>query len=114
MDFNYDSGIIDTIYILDTTQTPPTTNASGVQNVLSILGGAIALPTSATSVTSPANGMLRYNTSGWIDAYLGSTWTQLTTGSGISITTVSGSGPYYLAMASASSGAFSAADVNVS
>ncbi len=111
MDFNYDSGIIDTLYVLDTTQTPPTTNVSGVQNILQVLGGAVSLPTSGTAVSSPLVGYFRYNTGGWLEYYYNSTWNQLTTGSGVSISNITTSGTYYPMFTASTSGTLSVADV---
>jgi hypothetical protein len=111
MDFNYDSGIIDTVYILDSTQTPPATG-SGIQNILSILGGAISLPISTNTVASPTNGMFRYNTGGWLEYYNSSTWITLTTGSGVTINNTTTNATYYPAFATTTSGSFSAANVS--
>jgi hypothetical protein len=87
MNFNHDSGLIDTLLTIDTTQSPP---LGGQTGVLVITGtGALQLPAGATGAQpgTPAVGMMRYNTSGFIEYYNGA-WTSLSSGSG-TVTTVS-------------------------
>src|SRR5271167_4831613 len=97
MDFNYDTGLIDTVSILDTTEASPL--LAGVTGVLYVLGtGAISLPYGTTGQQpSPAiGGMLRYNTSGFLEYYNSTvpTWQTLSTGGGsvTSITVTTGTG----------------------
>src|SRR5271157_3028209 len=89
MDFNYDTGTIDTISILDTTEGSPLTTQT---NVLFVLGnGAISLPYGSTGQQpSPAvGGMFRYNTAGYLEFYNATvpTWQTLSTGGG-SVTSI--------------------------
>lgn len=69
MNYNNDTGLIDTILTLDTTQSPP---LGGQTNVLVIIGnGAVALPSGSTGQQPvPAvGGMLRYNVGGFLEYY---------------------------------------------
>src|SRR5271167_2145151 len=90
MDFNYDTGTIDTVSILDTTEASPL--LGGVTGVLYVLGaGAVSLPYGSTGQQpSPAiGGMLRYNTAGYLEFYNATvpTWQTLSTGGG-SVTSI--------------------------
>src|SRR5271154_4013823 len=96
MDFNYDTGAIDTISILDTTEASPLTTQT---NVLFVLGnGAISLPYGNTAAQPvPAiGGMFRYNTAGYLEFYNDTipSWVTLSTGGGsvTSITVTAGTG----------------------
>src|SRR5271167_4472434 len=89
MDFNYDTGAIDTISILDTTEASPLTTQT---NVLFVLGnGAISLPYGNTAAQPvPAiGGMFRYNTAGYLEFYNDTipSWVTLSTGGG-SVTSI--------------------------
>src|SRR5271154_786964 len=97
MDFNYDTGLIDTVSILDTTEASPL--LAGVTGVLYVLGtGAISLPYGSTGQQpSPAlGGMFRYNTGGYLEYYNDTipSWVTLSPGGGsvtsITVTTTTG------------------------
>src|SRR5579859_927142 len=97
MDFNYDTGTIDTVSILDTTEASPL--LGGVTGVLYVLGsGAISLPFGSTGQqpTPAIGGMLRYNTAGFLEFFNSTvpTWQTLSTGGGsvTSITVTTGAG----------------------
>ncbi len=97
MDFNYDTGTIDTVSILDTTEASPL--LGGVTGVLYVLGtGALSLPFGSTGQQPvPAiGGMLRYNVGGFLEYYNSTvpTWQTLSTGGGsvTSITVTTGTG----------------------
>ena len=91
MNYNNDTGLIDTILVLDTTETPPVSQLGYQSNVLAVLGtGALTLP-GGTTLQQPGNasgtayaGMLRYNALGYLEYYDGvtSTWQQLSYASG--------------------------------
>jgi len=69
MNYNNDTGLIDTILTLDTTQSPP---LGGQTNVLVIVGnGAVTLPggNTAAQPVPATGGMLRYNTGGYLEFY---------------------------------------------
>ena len=96
MNFNNDTGLIDTILTLDTTETPAITDVGYQPNVLWVMGtGALTLP-GGTTIQQPGNlsnpqvgtfaigGMLRYNTSGFLEFYddVSSSWQTLSYASG--------------------------------
>lgn len=73
MNFNHDTGNIDTILSLTTTAPP----AGGTAGVLTVEGtGAIVVPVGTTAERpTGANGMVRYNTSlSTLESWNGSTW----------------------------------------
>lgn len=88
MNFNHDTGTIDTILSIDTTSLPPLGSIAGI---LSIIGtGGVGLPT-GTTAERPANsaGMLRFNTdTNSIEFNNGTAWS----GAGGSVTSVAVSG----------------------
>src|SRR5271166_7192632 len=90
MDFNFDTGtIFDGIQNIDTTVAPPLGSQT---NVLFIVGnGALGLPAGSTGQQPvPATGgMLRYNTSGYLEFYNSTipAWVTLSTGGG-SVTSI--------------------------
>jgi hypothetical protein len=89
MNFNHDTGTIDTMLIVDTTVTPP---LGGQTNSLTILGtGSLFLPF-GTTAQRPVNstGQIRYNTdTGTIEFNNGSAW--ITSGGSVTSVAVSGS-----------------------
>lgn len=78
MNFNHDTGLIDTILSLDTTIAPP---LGGATNSLAILGsGSIVLPLGNTAArpATPSSGMLRFNSQVIaLEYYNGSAWKTL-------------------------------------
>jgi hypothetical protein len=91
MNFNHDTGLIDSLLTIDTTVAPP---LGGTTQSLQITGtGAIYLPL-GTTAQRPANsaGMLRYNTESSVLEYnTGTVWSSLATGGG-TVTSVAVSG----------------------
>lgn len=92
MNFNHDTGTIDTILVLDTTAAPP---LGGTTNSLRVLGtGSVFLP-QGNDAARPANatGQIRYNTtSNLVEFNNGSTWNTLSvSGTGVSSVAVTGS-----------------------
>lgn len=89
MNFNHDTGTIDTMLIIDTTIAPP---LGGTTNSLQVLGtGSIFLPF-GTTAQQPANstGQIRYNTdTGSTEFNNGSAW--VANGGSVSSITVTGS-----------------------
>lgn len=83
MNFNFDTGTIDTIQTLDCTQLPP---LGGTAGVLTIIGtGAITLPKGSTAQepVSAVAGMFRYNTDiDQLEYFDGTSWQQLTSTAG--------------------------------
>lgn len=82
MNFNHDTGLIESVLILDPTISPP---AGGVVGVLDILGtGAIKLPVGTTGQQpSHQKGLFRYNdTNSNVEFNNGAAWTGLGTGTG--------------------------------
>ena len=88
MNFNHDSGLIDTILTIDTTNAPP---LGGTTGVLSIIGtGGVQLPVGTTG-QQPANsaGLIRYNSStSSLEYNNGTSWS----GAGGSVTSVAATG----------------------
>lgn len=88
MNFNHDTGLIDTILTIDTTIAPP---LGGTTGILSVVGtGGIQLPV-GTTAQQPANsaGLIRYNsTTNGIEFNNGTSWS----GAGGSVTSVSATG----------------------
>lgn len=88
MNFNHDTGLIDTILAIDTTIAPP---LGGTTGVLTIVGtGGVRLPVGTTG-QQPANsaGLIRYNsTTGSLEFNNGTSWS----GAGGSVTSVSATG----------------------
>lgn len=88
MNFNHDSGLIDTILTIDTTNAPP---LGGTTGVLSIIGtGGLQLPVGTTG-QQPANsaGLIRYNSStSSLEYNNGTSWS----GAGGSVTSVAATG----------------------
>lgn len=93
MNFNHDSGAIDTILTIDTSQSPP---LGGQTNVLTIVGtGALSVPsgTTAQQPGTPAPGMLRWNTtSGNLEFYNNATWAAIANSPG-TVTSVAATQP---------------------
>jgi hypothetical protein len=95
MDFNFDTGTIDTISVLDTTEASPLVSQT---NVLTIIGtGAITLPggTTAQEPSPAVAGMFRYNSDGAVlEYYNGTVWRTLgVSGAGVqSITLTTSTG----------------------
>lgn len=74
MNFNHDTGLIDTILSIDTTNAPP---LGGTTGVLTIVGtGGVQLPTGPDGSRPPNSaGLLRWNTTGAVLEYNdGSAW----------------------------------------
>lgn len=95
MNFNNDTGVIDTIQQIDTTALPP---LGGIAGVLTIIGtGAVAMP-SGTTAQQPATatgGMLRYNNqNSSMEFFNGTQWSSLSSAGGTvsSITVTTGTG----------------------
>lgn len=89
MNFNHDTGTIDTLLVLDTTQAPP---LGGATNSLQIVGtGSLYLPL-GTAAQQPANGagQIRYNTdTNTVEFNNGSAWNNAS--GSVSSVTVTGS-----------------------
>lgn len=83
MNFNHDTGLIDTIQTLDVTSLPP---LGGIAQTLIINGtGSLVVPAGATidRPSTPQAAMFRYNTDGNVLEYFnGVSWTTLSTGGG--------------------------------
>lgn len=91
MNFNHDTGTIDTILIIDTTSLPP---LGGANNVLQVIGsGGLILPSGA-SASRPTGvaGTLRYNSDLSALEYYNTGWVTLSTGGGtVSSVAITGS-----------------------
>ena len=88
MNFNHDTGAIDTILTIDTTTLPPLGGTAGVLNIIG--NGGIQLPAGPTA-NRPANsaGLLRYNTdTNGLEYNNGTVWN----GAGGTVTSVTVSG----------------------
>ncbi len=83
MNFNFDTGTIDTIQTLDCTQLPP---LGGIAGVLTIVGtGALTLPQGSTAQepSSAVEGMFRYNTdTNALEFFNGTVWVTLSSTAG--------------------------------
>ena len=77
MDFNHDTGLIDSIQSLDLTTLPP---LGGTVGVLSLIGtGALLLPLGTTAEQpTGTSGYIRFNTTGsYFEGYNGTSWVQM-------------------------------------